>query len=73
MAGWGGRLFRVLLIILKIFAFILSEKGNHFKVLSRVTVFFLCFRKIALVAVLRVDCWQKVIGQMWKQRDQLGG
>lgn len=75
MAGWGGTLFRPLLIILKILAFIPSEKGYHWKALSREIVFFLCFRRTALGAVLRMDCgegeWE--VGQVWNQRDQLGG
>lgn len=73
MAGWDGTLFSPLLSILKILAFILSEKGYHWKALSRKIVFFLCFRRTALGAVLRMDCGEGEVGQVWNQRDQLEG
>lgn len=36
-------------------------------------MFFLCFRRTALGAVLRMDCGEGEVGQVWNQREQLGG
>lgn len=73
VVGHRGRLVRALLIIFRILAFILKDKRNHWKVLSRVTLFFSCLRRIALPAVLRTDCEEGEVGKVWRQGDQVGG
>ena len=46
MACWSGGLLRALLIIFRILAFTLSEKRSHWRVLSKVTLLFLYFRRM---------------------------
>lgn len=73
MARWSGRLLRALSVISRVWASTLSEKRSHWRVLSKVTLLFSYFKRMAVPSGLRTDYGEGVVGPVWKQGDQVGG